>query len=117
MVEDGQAVRLPGHEVTFSPRTEQQVARFLQSLESEPYSPPTDNQPDAEVLGALVEQGRVVRVGDSVVFTADAYREMTGRIVSICGRTAASPSPRPAPCSTPAASTSCPCWSAWTRSK
>ena len=36
---------------------------------------------DAEVLGALAGQGRVVRVGDSVVFTADAYREMTGRIV------------------------------------
>jgi selenocysteine-specific elongation factor len=81
VAEDGQAVRLPGHEVTFTPRMEQQVARFLESLEREPYSPPTDNQPDAEVLGALVEQGRVVRMGDSVVFTADAYREMTGRIV------------------------------------
>ena len=81
VVEDGQTVRLPGHEVTFTPRMEQQVARFLESLEREPYSPPTDNQPGAEVLGALAEQGRVVRVGDSVVFTADAYREMTGRIV------------------------------------
>ena len=81
VAEDGQTVRLPGHEVTFTPRMEQQVARFLESLEREPYSPPTDNQPGAEVLGALVEQGRVVRVGDSVVFTADAYREMTGRIV------------------------------------
>ena len=82
VVEDGQTVRLPGHEVTFSPRIEQQVARFLQSLQREPYSPPTDNQPDPEVLGALVEQGKVVRVGDSVVFTADAYREMTERIVA-----------------------------------
>ena len=79
--EDGQAVRLPGHEVTFSPRVEQQVARFLESLQREPYSPPTDNQPDSEVLGALVEQGRVVRVGDGVVFTADAYREMTSRVM------------------------------------
>ena len=81
VAEDGQAVRLPGHEVTFTPRMEHQVARFLESLEREPYSPPTDNQPGAELLGALVEQGRVVRVGDSVVFTSDAYREMTGRIV------------------------------------
>ena len=29
----------------------------------------------------LIEQGKVVRVTDSVVFTAAAYREMTGRIV------------------------------------
>ena len=81
VAEDGQAVRLPGHEVHFTPRVEQQVTRFLESLEQEPYSPPTDNQPAPEVVGALVEQGRVVRVGDSVVFTVEAYQHMTGRIV------------------------------------
>ena len=61
---------------------EQQVADYLQSLEREPYSPPTDNAPEPELLGVLVEQGKVVRVGDSVVFTSDAYREMTGRVVA-----------------------------------
>jgi selenocysteine-specific elongation factor len=81
VAEDSQAVRLPGHEVTFTPRMEQQVSRFMQALEREPYAPPTDQPLDSELLGALVEQGKVVRVGDSVVFTADAYREMTGRIV------------------------------------
>ena len=81
VAEDGQAVRLPGHEVHFTPRVELQVTRFLESLEKEPYSPPTDNQPDSEVVGVLVEQGRVVRVGDSVVFAAEAYHHMTGRIV------------------------------------
>ena len=81
VVEEGPSVRLPGHEVQFTARMEQQVARYLQSLEREPYSPPTDQPPESELLGALVEQGRVVRVGDSVVFTAEAYREMTERIV------------------------------------
>ncbi len=81
VTEDGQTVRLPGHEVEFTPRMEQQVGRFLQSLEREPYSPPTDQPLEAELLSALVEQGKVVRVGDSVVFTADAYREMTSRVV------------------------------------
>ena len=81
VAEDGQTVLLPGHEVRFTPQLEQQAARFLQSLEREPYSPPTGQPLDAELLGALVEQGKVVRVGDSVVFTAAAYREMTGRIV------------------------------------
>ena len=81
MVEDGQAVRLPGHEVEFTPRMEQQVERYLQSLERQPYSPPTDQPPEPELLGALVEQGKVVRVGDGVVFSAEAYRLMTERIV------------------------------------
>ena len=82
IVEDGQALRLPGHEVEFSPRMEQQVNRYLQALELEPYSPPTDQPLEAELLGALVEQGKVVRVGDSVVFTSTAYREMTERVVA-----------------------------------
>ena len=80
VVEDGQTVRLPGHEVELTPRMEQQVQRYLQSLEREPYSPPTDQPLEQELLGALVEQGKVVRVGDGVVFTAEAYREMTGRV-------------------------------------
>lgn len=82
VTEDGPAVRLPGHEVRFTPQMEQQAARFLQSLEREPYSPPTGQPLDAELLSALAEQGKVVRVGDSVVFAAAAYREMTGRIVA-----------------------------------
>ena len=82
VAEDGPAVRLPGHEVRFTPQMEQQAARFLQSLEREPYSPPTGQPLDAELLSALAEQGKVVRVGDSVVFAAAAYREMTGRIVA-----------------------------------
>ena len=81
VVEDGQTVRLPGHEVEFTPQMEQQARRYLQSLEREPYSPPTDQPPEPELLGALVEQARVVRVADGVVFTAAAYREMTDRIV------------------------------------
>ena len=80
VVEDGQTVRLPGHEVEFTPQMEQRVQRYLQSLEREPYSPPTDQPLEPEMIGALVEQGKVVRVGDGVVFAAEAYREMTGRI-------------------------------------
>ena len=82
VAEDGPAVRLPGHEVRFTPQLEQQAARFLQALEREPYSPPTGQPLDAELLSSLAEQGRVVRVGDGVVFAAAAYREMTGRIVA-----------------------------------
>ena len=81
VAEDGQAVGLPGHEVQFTPRMEQQVARYLKSLQNEPYSPPTDQPPEPELLGALAEQGKVVRVGDSVVFAAEAYREMTASVV------------------------------------
>ena len=82
VVEEGQTVRLPGHEVVFTPRMEQETSKYLQSLEREPYSPPTDQPLDGELLSALVESGQVVRVGEGVVFTTEAYREMTNRIVA-----------------------------------
>ena len=57
--------------------------RYLALLRSSPYSPPTDSPVDPEVLSLLVDQGRVVKVSESVVFDADAYQEM---VVQIKGR-------------------------------
>jgi selenocysteine-specific elongation factor len=82
LVEEGQQLKLPDHSVALTPQMEQQAAAYLQSLEKEPYSPPTENPPDAELLGALIDQGQVVRVNESVIFAASAYREMTDRIVA-----------------------------------
>ena len=81
VVEEGQSIRLPEHEITLTPEMEQQAAKFLQALEQDPYAPPSDQPLDSELLGVLVEQGKVVRVTDSVVFAASAYRDMTQRIV------------------------------------
>ena len=49
-------------------------------LESDPYSPPTDSPVDLEVLNLLADEGRVVRVSESVVFAASAYKGMVERI-------------------------------------
>ena len=81
VAEERQSLRLPEHEVALTPGMEQQAAAYLQSLEQEPYSPPGGQPLDAELLGVLIDQGKVVRVTDAVVFAASAYQEMTGRIV------------------------------------
>ena len=82
LVEEGQALRLPDHQVELSPQLEQQAQGYISSLEKEPYSPPTDQPLDSELLGLLISQGKVVRVNDSVVFAASAYRDMTDRIIA-----------------------------------
>ena len=82
LVEDGQQLRLPDHEVTLTPELEKRANDYLQSLEREPYSPPTEHHPEPELLGFLIDEGKVVRVNESVVFAASAYRELADRIVS-----------------------------------
>ena len=60
---------------------EEAASAYLKSLQADPYSPPSDKPVDPELLGVLIEQGKVVRVTNSVVFDASAYREMTERII------------------------------------
>ena len=81
VAQEGQTIRLPEHEVMLTPQLEQQAAAYLKGLAGEPYAPPTDQHIDSELLSVLIDQGEVVRVADSVVFTAAAYKEMTDRIV------------------------------------
>ena len=82
MVEEGQQVRLPYHQVTLTPELERQATAYLQSLEHDPYSPPTERHPDPELLGVLIDEGKVVKVNESVIFAASAYRELTEKIVA-----------------------------------
>ena len=74
--EDGALVRLPGYEPTLSDEQNNQVDAYLRLLETEPFSPPTDAPLDSEVLNLLDEQGKVVRVSGSVVYSAEAYEQM-----------------------------------------
>ena len=81
VVEDGPAVYLTGHSRKLTAGQEQAVDDYLELLESQPFSPPTEPVPDAEILALLADEGRVVRAGDTVVFAASAYNEMAGAVV------------------------------------
>ena len=78
--EDGALVRLPGYEPTLSDEQNEQVNAYIRTLEAEPFSPPTDAPPGDEVLNLLDEQGKVVRVSETVVYSAEAYERMVGII-------------------------------------
>ena len=80
--EEGQYLRLPDHQVALTPQMEQQAAAYLRTLEREPYSPPTDQPIEPELLGALIDGGQVVKVNESVVFAASAYQEIKDRIIA-----------------------------------
>ena len=81
VVDERQSLRLPDHEITLTPKMEEESSAYLNSLQKDPYSPPSDQRVSPELLGVLIDQGKVVRVTDGVIFDASAYREMTERIV------------------------------------
>ena len=74
-VVQGSSVRLPAHVPTLSPEQERAARRLLEAFAATPYSPPAPDL-DAEVLGWLVEQGKIVRVSADVAFLPATYTEM-----------------------------------------
>ena len=74
-------LHLPQHRATLSQTQQKQAENYIKVLESEPYSPPTDHSLDPDLLALLVEEGKVVKVNETVVFAASAYQEMVDRVV------------------------------------
>ena len=81
LIDDGGLVRVSDHGVVLSEGQESEVAKYLDVLASEPWSPPTDHAIDPELLGHLLERGEVVKVNETVVFSTEAYADMRNRIV------------------------------------
>jgi len=78
---EGAAVRLPSHSVGLSPAQQTRVDAFLRMLAESPYCPPTDSPLEPELLNLLLEQKKVVKVDEGIIFTASAYEEMVKRVV------------------------------------
>ena len=85
LVEDHGALRLAGHEVRFSGEQQRKIDDLLSTFARSPYATPSVAECEAavgsELLNVLLEEGRLVRVSDSVVFLADTYEEMVRRVV------------------------------------
>ncbi len=81
----GALLHLPGYEPVFRPEQQEMVERLLALLAAAPFSPPdleelAAQRYDAEVIGALVEQGRLVKIGKGLVFTAEAVAAVQEKV-------------------------------------
>ena len=86
VAEQGAIVRLPEHRIRFSPEQQRRVDELLARFAASPYAPPSVAEAEvaigAELLNVLMEEGRLVRVSEGVVFLAETYQEMVGQVVS-----------------------------------
>ncbi|MBI5877494.1 MAG: selenocysteine-specific translation elongation factor [Chloroflexi bacterium] len=84
IAESPTSVRLASHAVTYTSVQEAKVKQVMAALVRERFAPPSYDEcaamAGADLLAALIEQERIVRVNESVVFDAGAYREMVERI-------------------------------------
>ena len=81
LVEEGTTVSLPSHSVRLSQGQQAKVDAFLKVITQNPYYPPADLFLDAELLNMLLQEGKVVKVGEGVIFSNFAYEEMVKQII------------------------------------
>ena len=81
IAEEEGLLRLPQHQVSLSPSLQKQADSYLAALQSDPFSPPTGQGIDLQLLAFLVQDGKVVKVSEEVAFSRPAYQQMVERIV------------------------------------
>jgi selenocysteine-specific elongation factor len=81
----GGLIRLPNFTPRFSASQQQQVERLLRYFEESPYTPPGRTEAEeiagAELVTALIEQGRLIKLGESVLFLRETYEEALTKLV------------------------------------
>ena len=82
VAEEGAVVRLPAHHVRLTPEQQAKIDAFLRSLAQNPYAPPSELIPEPDLLNLLLEQGKVVKVSDSVVFATAVYNDVVVKITA-----------------------------------
>jgi selenocysteine-specific elongation factor len=79
-------MRLPGFVPTFTPTQKQQVERLLKMFHENPFTPPGRAEAEVmvgpDVLAALIDQGQLVKLGESVLFLRETYEQAVEAIIN-----------------------------------
>jgi selenocysteine-specific elongation factor len=90
LVETETSLRLAEHRVVLGAEQQKRVDAMLARFQDNPYAPPSVADSEAalgaELLAALLEQGRLVKVSDTVLFSSDSYQQMRRAIVEYLQR-------------------------------
>ena len=79
----GGDLRLPEHEIRFTPAQQPRINRLLADFAAHPYTPPSvaisEEQVGPEVLAALLELRTLVKLGSEVLLSGATYDEMVAK--------------------------------------
>ncbi len=79
-------IRLAGFTPNFTPVQQKQVAQLIQRFREQPAMPPGHSEAEeiaeVEVVNALIEQGRLIKLGESILFLRELYEEAIHKLVA-----------------------------------
>ena len=81
LIEDAATVRIPSHKIEFTGKQMDEINNFMEQLNKNPYSPQVDIELDKDIINQLIEQQKIIKVGDGVIFSRPAYNEMVDKVI------------------------------------
>ena len=88
---DSNFVRLRDHAIRFSPEQSQKAEKVIRALLTDPFSPPGISELNEiageDVVRALGDLRRIVRVNEGIAFAADSYDRLVSEIRRHIGET------------------------------
>jgi selenocysteine-specific elongation factor len=78
----GTEVRLPSFQIELTLAQKNTINAFLITLIKNPYNPPSESIPEPDLINLLVQQNKVVKVSEDVVYSTAAYNEMVNKVIS-----------------------------------
>jgi len=82
MEERGAALAPRGYQPQLTPKQQTQADAFLAALTKGGFTPPTDDPPDAALLGYLSAAGHIEDTGAGVIFASPIFAEMLQRVTA-----------------------------------
>ncbi len=85
LVEEDEILRLPKHRIRLDAEQESRARAYEAALRREPFTPPApaDYGLDSELVQALADLGRVVRITEDVVFAPEAWETIQQRVLAL----------------------------------
>ncbi|HTK12153.1 MAG TPA: selenocysteine-specific translation elongation factor [Ktedonobacteraceae bacterium] len=81
----GGLIRVFNFTPRFSEEQQRQIAQIVKRFQENPYTPPERSEVErsigGEVVSALIEQGRFIKVGTNLLFLREAYEEARERLI------------------------------------
>ncbi|HTI14053.1 MAG TPA: selenocysteine-specific translation elongation factor [Dictyobacter sp.] len=85
LARSGGLIRVPGFTPSFSAEQKRQVDQLLRQFREQRFVPPVRSEAEAlvgpEIVNALIEQGLLVKLGDTVLFLKEVYIEILQKLV------------------------------------
>ena len=86
VVQFGSLVRIANHSILLTASQQEQAQALLQKFEQQPFSPPDVKECyeiiGAELVNALISQGKLIAISPDILLTPAALTQMTGAVIA-----------------------------------